>query len=145
MTIFLFFWQGAAVEDGRLKCGDRLLSINGVDLTGKTKDDAVAELRNVPMGRKVKIVVSRQEDVHSRTEVRCGKMHFQILILYRVHAMWFLIRVTIMFDICVFAERKRKYGSSGRWWWWCRQLYLQCTCEERSKWPEYARNRRCRF
>lgn len=80
--IFGFFWQGAAVEDGRLKCGDRLLSINGVDLTGKTKDDAVAELRNVPMGRKVKIVVSRQEDVHSRTEVRIGWIGFRVLVLF---------------------------------------------------------------
>ncbi|XP_065226189.1 partitioning defective 3 homolog isoform X2 [Planococcus citri] len=55
--------KGAAVEDGRLRCGDRLLSVNGVDLTGKTQADAVTELRNVPMNGIVKIVVSRQEDI----------------------------------------------------------------------------------
>ncbi|XKL68127.1 hypothetical protein PGB90_003618 [Kerria lacca] len=60
--------KGAAVEDGRLKCGDRLLSVNGMDLSGKTQDDVVAELRSVPMGGKVKMVVSRQEDVHMKPE-----------------------------------------------------------------------------
>lgn len=62
-------WQGAAVEDGRLKCGDRLLSVNGVDLTGKTQKDAVDEFRKVPAGGKVKLVVSRQEEVQSKSEV----------------------------------------------------------------------------
>ncbi|XP_044753306.1 partitioning defective 3 homolog isoform X3 [Coccinella septempunctata] len=55
--------KGAAVEDGRLKIGDRLLEVNGVEMTGKSQSEAVAVLRNAPPGSKVKIVVSRQEDV----------------------------------------------------------------------------------
>lgn len=59
--------QGAAVEDGRLKPGDRLLEVNGVEMTGKSQADAVAVLRNAPPGSRVKIVVSRQEDVNGPT------------------------------------------------------------------------------
>ncbi|XP_030754620.1 partitioning defective 3 homolog [Sitophilus oryzae] len=55
--------EGAAVEDGRLKIGDRLLQVNEEEMTGKTQAEAVAILRKVPPGSKVKIVVSRQEDV----------------------------------------------------------------------------------
>ncbi|KAI4461048.1 partitioning defective 3 related [Holotrichia oblita] len=55
--------KGAAVEDGRLRIGDRLLEVNGVEMTGKSQAEAVAVLRNAPTGSKVKIVVSRQEDV----------------------------------------------------------------------------------
>lgn len=59
--MFLFV-QGAAVEDGRLRPGDRLLAVNGTELTGKTQAEAVSVLRKVPSGAKVKIIVSRQED-----------------------------------------------------------------------------------
>lgn len=51
------------MEDGRLRIGDRLLEVNGVEMTGKSQAEAVAVLRNAPTGSKVKIVVSRQEDV----------------------------------------------------------------------------------
>lgn len=57
-------FQGAAVVDGRLKPGDRLLAVNGVELTGKTQTEVVSVLRNIPSGTKVKIVVSRQEDIN---------------------------------------------------------------------------------
>jgi len=40
-----------------------LLAVNGTELTGKTQSEAVAVLRKVPSGAKVKIIVSRQEDV----------------------------------------------------------------------------------
>lgn len=43
--------------------GDRLLEVNGVEMTGKSQAEAVAVLRNAPLNSKVKIVVSRQEDV----------------------------------------------------------------------------------
>ncbi|XP_075237372.1 par-3 family cell polarity regulator [Lycorma delicatula] len=59
--------KGAAVEDGRLKPGDRLLAVDGIELTGKSQSEAVAVLRNVPLGSKVRIVVSRQEDVGGTT------------------------------------------------------------------------------
>ncbi|CAH1122583.1 unnamed protein product [Ceutorhynchus assimilis] len=55
--------EGAAVEDGRLKIGDRLLQVNEEEMTGKSQTEAVAILRKVPPGSKVKIVVSRHEDV----------------------------------------------------------------------------------
>lgn len=55
--------KGAAVEDGRLKPGDRLLEVNGIEMTGKSQAEAVTVLRNAPTGTTVKIVVSRQEDV----------------------------------------------------------------------------------
>nr|CAD7588363.1 unnamed protein product [Timema genevievae] len=54
--------KGAALEDGRLRPGDRLLEVNGVEMTGKTQAEAVSVLRNAPPGSKVRIVVSRQEE-----------------------------------------------------------------------------------
>lgn len=59
----LLLSQGAAVEDGRLKPGDRLLSVNNIDLTGRTQPEVAELLRNTPMGSRVTIVVSRQEVV----------------------------------------------------------------------------------
>lgn len=55
--------KGAAIQDGRLKIGDRLLEVNDVEMTGKSQGEAVSVLRNVTAGSKVRIVVSRQEDV----------------------------------------------------------------------------------
>ncbi|CAL8072840.1 unnamed protein product [Orchesella dallaii] len=54
---------GAAIEDGRLRPGDRLLEVNGIEITGKTQGEAVSILRNIPQGGIVKLVVSRQERV----------------------------------------------------------------------------------
>jgi partitioning defective protein 3 len=67
--------QGAAVEDGRLKPGDRLLAVNGTELTGKTQSEAVAVLRKVPSGAKVKIIVSRQEDVISQVVPKSNQVN----------------------------------------------------------------------
>ncbi|ODN05513.1 Partitioning defective 3 [Orchesella cincta] len=54
---------GAAIEDGRLRPGDRLLEVNGIEITGKTQGEAVSILRNIPQGGIVKLVVSRQERI----------------------------------------------------------------------------------
>jgi partitioning defective protein 3 len=59
--LFLSWRQGAAIEDGRLKPGDRLLEVNGTDMNGKSQSDAVSVLRDVPTGTKVILTVSRQE------------------------------------------------------------------------------------
>ncbi|GAB6026782.1 hypothetical protein CHUAL_013280 [Chamberlinius hualienensis] len=56
---------GAAIDDGRLQPGDRLLEVNGVELTGKTQDAAVGLLRNAPAGSEVHLTVSRQEHVEN--------------------------------------------------------------------------------
>ncbi|XP_027129933.1 partitioning defective 3 homolog isoform X2 [Larimichthys crocea] len=54
--------RGAAIQDGRLKAGDRLLEVSGVDLNGKSQEEVVALLRATPMGGAVNLSVIRQED-----------------------------------------------------------------------------------
>ncbi|XP_072268744.1 partitioning defective 3 homolog isoform X3 [Pyxicephalus adspersus] len=54
--------RGAAIQDGRMKAGDRLLEVNGVDLTGKTQEEVVSLLRSTKMGGAVNLLVLRQED-----------------------------------------------------------------------------------
>nr|CBN81751.1 Partitioning defective 3 homolog [Dicentrarchus labrax] len=54
--------RGAAIQDGRLKAGDRLLEVSGVDLNGKSQEEVVALLRATPMGGTVNLLVIRQED-----------------------------------------------------------------------------------
>ncbi|XP_039296388.1 partitioning defective 3 homolog isoform X2 [Nilaparvata lugens] len=53
--------KGAAVEDGRLRPGDRLLAVDGCQLTGKTQAEAVALLRQVPANATCLITVSRHD------------------------------------------------------------------------------------
>uniref|UniRef100_A0A3B5L8R7 Par-3 family cell polarity regulator n=1 Tax=Xiphophorus couchianus TaxID=32473 RepID=A0A3B5L8R7_9TELE len=55
--------RGAAIQDGRLKAGDRLLEVNGVDLNGKSQEEVVALLRATPMDGTVNLLVLRQEDL----------------------------------------------------------------------------------
>ena len=52
--------KGAAITDGRLQRGDRLLEVNKIDMTQKTLHEAVNILRNTKLGDYVEIVVSRQ-------------------------------------------------------------------------------------
>ncbi|CAN9506518.1 unnamed protein product [Ophioblennius macclurei] len=54
--------RGAAIQDGRLKAGDRLLEVNGVDLNGKSQEEVVALLRATQLGGAVNLAVIRQED-----------------------------------------------------------------------------------
>uniref|UniRef100_A0A672LNF1 Par-3 family cell polarity regulator beta a n=1 Tax=Sinocyclocheilus grahami TaxID=75366 RepID=A0A672LNF1_SINGR len=54
--------RGAAVKDGRLKSGDRILEVNGVDITGRTQEELVAMLRSTKLGETVSLVVGRQEE-----------------------------------------------------------------------------------
>ena len=53
--------KGAAVEDGRLRPGDRLLEVCGIEMTGKPQSEAVQILRTIPLGTSVDLIVSRQE------------------------------------------------------------------------------------
>ncbi|XP_077416028.1 par-3 family cell polarity regulator alpha, b isoform X2 [Vanacampus margaritifer] len=54
--------RGAAIQDGRLKAGDRLLEVNGIDLNGRTQEEVVSILRATPMGGTVGLLILRQED-----------------------------------------------------------------------------------
>ncbi|XP_058037696.1 partitioning defective 3 homolog isoform X12 [Ahaetulla prasina] len=58
--------RGAAIQDGRLKAGDRLIEVNGVDLTGKTQEEVVSLLRSTKMGGSVSLLIFRQEEFHPR-------------------------------------------------------------------------------
>ncbi|XP_052865338.1 uncharacterized protein LOC128271719 [Anopheles cruzii] len=55
--------KGAAVEDGRLKSGDRLLEVEGVPMTGKSQTEVVSILRGIPHGATLTFVVSRQQEL----------------------------------------------------------------------------------
>ncbi|XP_054088433.1 partitioning defective 3 homolog isoform X3 [Zeugodacus cucurbitae] len=60
--------RGAAIEDGRLKPGDRLLEVDGVPMTGKTQTDVVSILRATQPGATVRLVVSRQQELADQDE-----------------------------------------------------------------------------
>ncbi|KAI7810390.1 par-3 family cell polarity regulator beta a [Triplophysa rosa] len=58
--------RGAAIKDGRLKSGDRILEVNGVDITGRTQEELVAMLRSTKLEHTVSLIVGRQEDFMPR-------------------------------------------------------------------------------
>lgn len=60
--------RGAAIEDGRLKPGDRLLEVDGILMTGKSQTDVVSILRATQPGATVRLVVSRQQDLSEPEE-----------------------------------------------------------------------------
>ncbi|XP_060778464.1 partitioning defective 3 homolog isoform X4 [Neoarius graeffei] len=62
--------RGAAIQDGHLKAGDRLLEVNGVDLNGKSQEEVVSLLRSTPMGGTVSLLVVRQEEAFLPREVK---------------------------------------------------------------------------
>ncbi|XP_024099065.2 partitioning defective 3 homolog B isoform X3 [Pongo abelii] len=53
--------KGAAIKDGRLQSGDRILEVNGRDVTGRTQEELVAMLRSTKQGETVSLVIARQE------------------------------------------------------------------------------------
>ncbi|XP_017390864.1 partitioning defective 3 homolog isoform X13 [Cebus imitator] len=62
--------RGAAIQDGRLKAGDRLIEVNGVDLAGKSQEEVVSLLRNTKMEGTVSLLVFRQEDAFHPRELK---------------------------------------------------------------------------
>ncbi|XP_076326101.1 partitioning defective 3 homolog isoform X3 [Tachypleus tridentatus] len=62
--------KGAAVQDGRLNPGDRILEVNGVEMTGLSQTEAVRILKNIPQGEYVNLVVSRQERIPAISHIR---------------------------------------------------------------------------
>ncbi|XP_066542031.1 partitioning defective 3 homolog B [Hoplias malabaricus] len=65
--------RGAAVKDGRLQSGDRILEVNGVDITGWTQEELVAMLRSTKQGDVVCLMVARQEDMFLPRELKVGQ------------------------------------------------------------------------
>ncbi|XP_004626785.1 partitioning defective 3 homolog B [Octodon degus] len=53
--------KGAAIRDGRLQSGDRILEVNGRDVTGRTQEELVAMLRSTKQGDTASLVIARQE------------------------------------------------------------------------------------
>uniref|UniRef100_A0A671KS63 Par-3 family cell polarity regulator beta b n=1 Tax=Sinocyclocheilus anshuiensis TaxID=1608454 RepID=A0A671KS63_9TELE len=62
--------RGAAVKDGRLQSGDRILEVNGVDITGRSQEELVAMLRSTKQGDSVCLVAARQEDMFLPRELK---------------------------------------------------------------------------
>merc|ERR1719376_1697267 len=51
--------KGAAIDEGTLKPGDRLLEVNEICVDGMTQSEVVTLLRNAPLNSEVNLVVSR--------------------------------------------------------------------------------------
>ncbi|XP_065817950.1 partitioning defective 3 homolog B isoform X1 [Labrus bergylta] len=62
--------RGAAVKDGRLQSGDRILEVNGVDIGGVGQEELVCMLRSTRQGESVCLVVLRQEEMFLPREMR---------------------------------------------------------------------------
>ncbi|XP_067404942.1 partitioning defective 3 homolog B isoform X2 [Emydura macquarii macquarii] len=62
--------KGAAVKDGRLQSGDRILEVNGRDVTGKTQEELVAMLRSTKQGETVSLIIARQEETFLPRELK---------------------------------------------------------------------------
>ncbi|CAF4714159.1 unnamed protein product [Rotaria sp. Silwood1] len=56
------FPKGAAIEDGRLQRGDRLLTVNSIDVTQMSLQETVGLLRETRIGETVELCISRQRD-----------------------------------------------------------------------------------
>jgi len=54
-----FIVAGAAISDGRLRSGDQIADVNGIDMVGKSQDEVVAILRNMKRGSLVNLGVTR--------------------------------------------------------------------------------------
>uniref|UniRef100_A0A8C3YVK0 Partitioning defective 3 homolog n=1 Tax=Catagonus wagneri TaxID=51154 RepID=A0A8C3YVK0_9CETA len=70
--------RGAAIQDGRLKAGDRLIEVNGVDLAGKSQEEVVSLLRSTKMEGVVSLLVFRQEDAFHPRELNAEPSQMQI-------------------------------------------------------------------
>ncbi|NXO01396.1 PAR3L protein, partial [Rhinopomastus cyanomelas] len=70
--------KGAAVKDGRLQSGDRILEVNGWDITGRTQEELVAMLRSTKQGETVCLIVARQDEAFLPRELK-GEPNCSIL------------------------------------------------------------------
>uniref|UniRef100_A0A3P9MDY4 PDZ domain-containing protein n=1 Tax=Oryzias latipes TaxID=8090 RepID=A0A3P9MDY4_ORYLA len=58
--------RGAAIKDGRLQPGDRILEVNGVNMMERSQEELVAMLRSTKQGESVRLLVARQDDLLPR-------------------------------------------------------------------------------
>ncbi|XP_045391670.1 partitioning defective 3 homolog isoform X6 [Lemur catta] len=70
--------RGAAIQDGRLKAGDRLIEVNGVDIAGKSQEEVVSLLRSTKMEGTVSLLVFRQEEAFHPRELNAEPSQMQI-------------------------------------------------------------------
>ncbi|XP_066134851.1 partitioning defective 3 homolog B isoform X1 [Saccopteryx bilineata] len=62
--------KGAAIKDGRLQSGDRILEVNGRDVTGRTQEELVAMLRSTKQGETASLVIARPEGTFLPRELK---------------------------------------------------------------------------
>ncbi|XP_058405649.1 partitioning defective 3 homolog B [Diceros bicornis minor] len=62
--------KGAAIKDGRLQSGDRILEVNGRDVTGRAQEELVAMLRSTKQGETASLVIARQEGAFLPRELK---------------------------------------------------------------------------
>jgi partitioning defective protein 3 len=82
------FPKGAAIEDERLQRGDRLLTVNSIDVTQLSLQETVGLLRETRVGETVELCISRQRDGSLPHDlVRFSKIFFfhQLIFVVKVH------------------------------------------------------------
>ncbi|XP_041911346.1 LOW QUALITY PROTEIN: partitioning defective 3 homolog [Arvicola amphibius] len=70
--------RGAAIEGGRLKAGDPLIEVNGVDLAGKSQEEVVSLLRSTKVEGTVSLLIFCQEDAFHPRERNTESSQMQI-------------------------------------------------------------------
>uniref|UniRef100_A0A8C4QW38 PDZ domain-containing protein n=1 Tax=Eptatretus burgeri TaxID=7764 RepID=A0A8C4QW38_EPTBU len=66
--------RGAALADGRLRAGDRLLQVNGLQVDGLSQEQVASLLRGVPPNGSVDLLVSRQEELPPQEQALPGRL-----------------------------------------------------------------------
>ncbi|MEE6490239.1 hypothetical protein FKM82_015809, partial [Ascaphus truei] len=62
--------KGAAIKDGQLLSGDRILEVHGRDVAGRTQEELVAMLRSTKLGETVSLVIARQDEAFLPRELK---------------------------------------------------------------------------
>ncbi|XP_071977194.1 partitioning defective 3 homolog B isoform X3 [Engystomops pustulosus] len=83
--------KGAAIKDGRLQSGDRIIEVKGQAIAGKTQEELVAMLRSTKLGETVSIVVARQDDAFLPRELQRGETENHVVSAEKVAQMTFEI------------------------------------------------------
>ncbi|XP_024150100.1 par-3 family cell polarity regulator beta a [Oryzias melastigma] len=71
--------RGAAIKDGRLQPGDRILEVNGVDMMERSQEELVAMLRSTKQGESVRLLVARPDDGFLPRELKGEEASSQVV------------------------------------------------------------------